>query len=154
MNSLNKAKKKKEPVKLWLSLGIIGVLLAAAYFYSKPPAALSMAATPETIALGEKIFNTNCASCHGVKGVGENPKKPGGGTKLTGGYYAPALNGSGHDWHHTNTVLFTKIKEGAKDPKSAMPGFQNKLSDEEITAVMHYFQSSWSPQILMQRAKK
>ena len=60
-----------------------------------------------------------------------------------GGYLAPALNGTGHAWHHPNSVLFKTIKHGSIASDSSMRAFSNRLSDKEIVMIIHYFKSLW-----------
>ena len=59
------------------------------------------------------------------------------------GYLAPALNGTGHAWHHPNSVLFKTIKHGSIASDSSMRAFSNRLSDKEIVMIIHYFKSLW-----------
>ena len=68
--------------------------------------------------------------------------------KDQGGYLAPALNGTGHAWHHPDEVLFRIIHEGSIAEDSPMRGFAGKLSDSEIVASIHYFKSLWPEEIL------
>ena len=89
------------------------------------------------------IRDRNCSSCHGVEGVGQNPESPNGGMLDEGGYLAPALNGTGHAWHHPNSVLFKTIKHGSIASDSSMRAFSNRLSDKEIVMIIHYFKSLW-----------
>ena len=59
------------------------------------------------IALGEDVFNKNCVSCHGSKGVGLakdwNLKDE------NGNYPAPPLNGTAHTWHHSPLICFIQL---------------------------------------------
>jgi hypothetical protein len=80
--------------------------------------------------------------------VGENFHHPMGGMKDQGGYLAPALNGTGHAWHHPDAVLFNIIQEGSIAEDSPMRGFAGRLSDAEIVASIHYFKSLWPKEIL------
>ena len=59
------------------------------------------------------------------------------------GYLAPALNGTGHAWHHPNSVLFKTIKHGSIASDSSMRAFSNRLSDKEIVMIIYYFKSLW-----------
>ena len=64
-----------------------------------------------------------------------------------GGYLAPALNGTGHAWHHPNSVLFKTIKHGSIASDSLMRAFSDRLSDKEIVMIIHYFKSLWADPI-------
>jgi len=91
----------------------------------------------QQVKLGEKLFATNCAACHGDQAAGG---------KVIGDAQAPALNGSAHGWHHPDYDHFSKIKNGGKG--SIMPAWKDTMSDEEIWAVMRYFQSFWQDDML------
>lgn len=105
-------------------------------------------AEPATLALGGKVYDEKCASCHGAKLEGEanwREKKP------SGRMPAPPHDDSGHTWHHPDAVLFGITKEGLVPGKYAppgyqsdMPGFASALSDEEIWAVLAFIASQWS----------
>ncbi len=86
------------------------------------------AAVNETLQLGRQIYETNCASCHGADGRGVVPGTP--------DFTDPAW------W---DSMLATEGFEGlaavVKNGKGAMPAFGNRLSDEEINAVLAYAQS-------------
>lgn len=98
---------------------------------------------PQFIARGKKLFNVNCSPCHGAQAVGENPARVNGGSKPGGSYWAPALNGTAHAWHHPPDDLFRRIKNGSFLRGSPMPSWNRRLSDQEIHSVIAYFQSLW-----------
>ncbi|MBF0290248.1 MAG: cytochrome c, partial [SAR324 cluster bacterium] len=106
------------------------------------------------IKTGAQLFAQNCAACHSSAAIGQDPKSPMGGIIPTGGYLAPALNGTGHAWHHPNEMLFDIIKKGSSVDDSSMKDFQGKLSDEEIVMVIHYFKSLWPPEIQMRHSQR
>ena len=68
---------------------------------------------------------------------------------------APPHDPTGHTWHHSDKQLFdmTKVGPGALVPgyQSDMPGFEDKLSDADIWAVLSYIESTWPADI---RAKQ
>ena len=122
------------------------IFLLGVYIYQQNSFPLdSLSRTPSQIELsqGSELFAQNCSSCHGVEGVGQNPESPNGGMLDGGGYLAPALNGTGHAWHHPNSVLFKTIKHGSIASDSSMRAFSNRLSDKEIVMIIHYFKSLW-----------
>ncbi|MGI9502552.1 MAG: c-type cytochrome, partial [Geminicoccaceae bacterium] len=64
----------------------------------------------------------------------------------------PAHDDTGHTLHHPHQQLFdcTKLGGAAVVPapfKSAMPGFADMLTDDEIWAVLAFIKSSWSPRM-------
>ncbi len=86
--------------------------------------------TPEKIAKGKTIFETNCVSCHGTEGKGDgvagktlNPP-PRNFTLLTGWKNGPRIS-----------QIFKTLSEGI--PGSSMAQFVN-LSSEERFSVIHY----------------
>jgi len=99
---------------------------------------------PKLIAQGEQLYKEHCAGCHGAKAEG-NPNWH---TAMTQGkYLPPPLNGTGREWHSSRNQLHNHIKYGSEFGKGDMPGFQNKLTDQQITSVMAWFQSLWPDQL-------
>ncbi len=99
----------------------------------------------DPIATGQKVFAANCAACHGVGGEGQPNWHI---RKADGTLPAPPLNGDGHTWHHGDGLLYRIVSEGgaaleAPGLKSAMPPFREKLSHQEIVAVLTYVKSLW-----------
>jgi mono/diheme cytochrome c family protein len=106
----------------------------------------------QLVALGKKVYDANCASCHGKKLEGEANWRQRGADGLLP---APPHDENGHTWHHPDALLFALTKYGpaamaGDDYKSAMPGFENTLSDEEIIASLSYIKSRW-PREVVQR---
>ena len=92
------------------------------------------------IVLGEKLYKKNCASCHGENGEGNpNWRK----RKPDGKLLPPPLNGSGHTWHHAKSLLVSIITKGTVIQGGEMPAWENKLSPQEIEAVILWLQSKW-----------
>jgi mono/diheme cytochrome c family protein len=85
-------------------------------------------ASEPTILQGEQVFAQNCATCHGEQGEGHAAV-----------VQAPALNGDEHAWHHPDGQLQEIIINGGVE----MPSFQDDLSNEEVAAVIRYFQTLW-----------
>ncbi len=102
------------------------------------------------ITKGQEVFQQNCESCHGIKGIGQDPKNPMGGLDSENQFVAPALNGTGHSWHHHPVFLFQQIKNRKINKSSPMPPFSSMLSDDEINAVIAYFKSLWPEDIQKQ----
>ena len=84
---------------------------------------------------GKKLFQNNCASCHGTKAQGK---------------VGPALNGTGHSAHHSPMSMMQKIKKGGK----IMPSFKDKLSDKEIMYILRYLKSTWPKNVQKHYNKK
>ncbi len=136
--------------KLWNELNANAATLHQDGPYAeaaKPPQSSIVSSDPETIKLGMSLFEQNCVSCHGRKAVGENPATPSGGWKPKVGHLAPALNGTGHTWHHPPGYLFRIIREGSVVKDSRMKAWAGRMNDFEILAVIAHFQSLWPPRI-------
>ena len=102
--------------------------------------------TPElNVALGENIFNQNCVSCHGLKGRGL--AKDWKVKDENGNYPAPPLNGTAHTWHHSPSDLLYTINKGGGEMGGQMPGFKERLSEEEKLALLDYIYSLWPGEI-------
>ncbi len=93
---------------------------------------------------GARVYEQNCAACHGKRGEGApNWRKAG----ADGKYPAPPLNGTGHAWHHPLSILFHTIKNGSPGGQGNMPAWGGKLNDDEIVSVIAWFQSRWPEEI-------
>lgn len=106
--------------------------------------------TPEQLALGQKIYSQYCSACHGAKLEGQPDWR----RRLPNGRLpAPPHDDSGHTWHHPTPVLAGIVKRGMVPPyapagyESDMPAFGTVLSEAEITAVLAYIESHWSPDV-------
>lgn len=104
----------------------------------------------QLVALGKKVYDANCASCHGAKLQGEaNWRERGPDGMLP----APPHDETGHTWHHPDVVLVALTKYGPAamaggDYKSAMQGYEGVLSDEEIIASLSYIKSRWPREVV------
>jgi len=94
---------------------------------------------------GEILFDANCVSCHGVKARGtvRDWKQP----LEDGSYPPPPLNGTAHTWHHPKKSLVQTINNGGIAIGGKMPGFKDQLNNEQVDALIAYFQSLWSDEI-------
>ena len=97
---------------------------------------------------GQAVFQANCATCHGEYGQGQPDWHI---ATPSGVLPAPPLNGDGHTWHHGDGTLYRTVSLGgatyespdAPSFKSGMPAFGQKLTHEEIVAVINYVKSLW-----------
>ena len=96
------------------------------------------------IARGGKLYQQNCAECHGQNGEGapnwhiQGPD---------GKYPPPALNGTAHAWHHPMPALKRTIREGTLAIGGNMPAWKDKMSEQEIEDVIAWFQSKWPEEL-------
>ena len=100
--------------------------------------------TPDQVNQGTKLYRDNCASCHGVNAEATTNWKE---KDSDGNFPPPPLNGTGHAWHHPIKILGAQIKFGAPGGQGSMPGFVDKLSDEQIVDVIAWFQDTWSDKV-------
>ncbi len=83
----------------------------------------------EVLALGERLFTTTCAVCHGENGSG--------GT-------GPALNSQQVLTANTDEQITNTIINGGHRPNSTMPAFGDRLTAVEIGALVDYIRA-WEP---------
>jgi mono/diheme cytochrome c family protein len=95
---------------------------------SNPPAA-----TPKSVAAGEKVFRTYCRMCHGNDAKGNGPQAP-------PGSHPPNLTDD--TWNHgaSDAEILEVIRSGV-GPKFDMKGFRSRLTDDEMWSVIHYLRS-------------
>ena len=81
--------------------------------------------------LGAQLYSANCQACHGDQegrgGISE----------------APTHNETGHTWHHPDVQLKDWVLNG-KFP-GAMPALKDKLTEEEVDAILAYIKTWWTP---------
>ncbi|MDB5614556.1 MAG: cytochrome [Devosia sp.] len=93
---------------------------------------------------GRSLYETNCASCHGAQFEGQ----PDWMSRLPNGRLpAPPHDETGHTWHHSDGQLFRIVKEGlaaiAPGYETDMPAFADRMTDDEIRAVIDFIKSTW-----------
>lgn len=125
----------------------LGLVIAATAGYC-------LAGQTADIDAGKRLYDEYCASCHGEKGVGQDPKRRAGGRDANKVRIAPALNGTAHTWHHSPGFLFKYIKKGSIIKDSTMPPFGKELNKQEILSTISYFQSLWPERIRENYFKK
>lgn len=79
---------------------------------------------------GKKLYRKNCMFCHGAHGNGRGPisatQDPGPTSFLDKEYIS----------QHSDQHLFWVVREGSQG--TAMPGFKEKLTDDEIWLIVSY----------------
>ena len=100
--------------------------------------------TSEQVAAGAAVYRENCASCHkdNAEGTPEWRQR-----NVNGVLPPPPLNGTAHAWHHPLSVLRMVVKRGGAPVGGTMPAFQDKLTDEQVDAVIAWVQSHWPEDI-------
>lgn len=125
----NERREQRERRQKITNLALLGAgLVFVAYFVYITGRPAEPLANDEILAMGAEIYTENCIACHGEQGEGHVLAR------------APALDGSEHAWHHADGNLQDQITQGGVD----MPGFGDKLTTQEIQAVVRYFQTWWS----------
>ncbi len=131
---------------------VIVALLALIVFIvrsdDRPPIANVTGADPtnmELVAMGQQVYATRCAGCHGANLEGE-PDWPQ--RRSNGVMPASPLDASGQAWRHDDQWLFRTVKQGGQATAppgytSYMPAFGDGLTDEQIWAVLAYIKSTW-----------
>jgi len=98
----------------------------------------------EHVTRGSAVYTEHCAGCHGQNGEGTTNWRQ---RTADGKFPPPPIDGTGHAWHHPINVLGAQIKFGAPGGQGSMPGFADKLSDEQIVDVIAWFQDRWSDEL-------
>jgi S-disulfanyl-L-cysteine oxidoreductase SoxD len=98
-----------------------------------------------TVQQGKKIYMGSCANCHGRNLQGQPLWQL---IDQFAGRRAPAHDETGHTWQHSDEDFFHMTKYGrfaAAPPEqvSYMPPFKDRLSDDEILAVMAFIKARW-----------
>lgn len=139
----------------WLVAGMVlfgGLLVLIGVLLRQSNSAVIEAdfANPQLVAMGEDVYNTYCAACHGFNLEGQPSwQEP----FADGSFKAPPHDETGHTWHHNDASLVESIKLGGArlEPNigvSAMPAYDEILTDQQITAVLAYIKSQWPAEIL------
>ena len=130
-----------------ITLMLVVVATGAWFVLGGRRAPASERVSAETLKQGGRLYQTNCAACHGERGEGKpNWKSP----LADGSYLPPPHDGSGHTWHHADGLLFGIVQKGGafaapQGFKSSMPAWSGRLSDAEIVAVLEYIKTFWEP---------
>ena len=98
---------------------------------------------PQRVTQGQELYDQYCAECHGTTGEGQPDWKI---PNDDGSYKPPPHDAGGHTWHHGDDLLPDLIANGSDFPQTKMPTYGDKLSDEEILAIVEYLKSWWGPE--------
>jgi len=139
-------------------VSVVTVLIAAAavvFWFAKgdnQPNGYTGFADADIVA-GATLYAQNCAVCHGDQLQGQSNWR----IALDDGTFpAPPHDQTGHTWHHDDALLFSYTKlggagalaaQGVTSFKSAMPGFGETLSDQDIRNVLGFIASTWPERV-------
>lgn len=100
--------------------------------------------TLEQVERGASLYAEHCARCHGRRAEARADwRQPEAGNS----HPPPPLNGTAHAWHHPMPILRRMILEGGAPLGGRMPAFGDKLTAEEVEAVIAWFQSLWPDEV-------
>jgi mono/diheme cytochrome c family protein len=107
-------------------------------------------------AVGARLYQANCAACHGVAREGQAKWWEVGKDGLLP---APPLDGTGHLWQHSDADIAGFIADGMaavapKGYRSAMPAFRDRLTGPEREAILAYLKSAWPPGVRAYQASQ
>lgn len=91
--------------------------------------------TSKNLITGGKLYQTNCSSCHGKKGLGDGILAKNLSPKPSPLAYTVKM------YMTTDGYLFWRIKEGRKTFGTSMPSFKGSLTDEQIWSIILYLKS-------------
>lgn len=126
---------KRHGKAVGISLALSTILIVACGRVSATGSATS---TPDPQVQGREVYLRVCAECHGERGQGF-ADHPG----------APALDDTGHTWHHPDQQIYDWIVNGKLGVVGdGMPALGDRLSDVEVEAVIAYLHSLWTEEQL------
>ena len=139
--------------RIWLIAFLIIIAFAAVYFSwftltVDRPVVINQTAVPpvptlnsERVAQGEVLYAQYCAQCHGADLKGSPTWK---GLLPDGSLPPPPHDSTGHTWHHSDELLISITADGgALAYNSKMPAFKEKMTENEIIAVLEFIKSKW-----------
>jgi len=139
--------------RIWLIAFSMIIAFAVIYFSSlsltgNRPVVINQTAVsplptlnPERVAQGEPLYAQYCAQCHGADLKGSPTwKEP----LADGSLPPPPHDSSGHTWHHSDELLISITANGGDLAyNSKMPGFKEKLTENEMMAILEFIKSKW-----------
>jgi len=130
---------KANPILRWgIGAPLTLLMLSLGFFYFVAPVSIVSVANPippnsESIAEGQALYSTYCASCHGDSGKGDGP------VGLTLNPRPADLRQHAIPGIHADAQLFEWITNGF--PGSRMPAFKSALSDTERWHLVNFIRT-------------
>lgn len=119
-------------------LAVLGLATLVTLTLMPDPPGVAMAASAKP-ARGEALYRQYCVACHGARGIGEFNWQ-------ARERAAPALDSSGHAWHHEDAQLISMILDKPL-PDSKMPAWRSVLSRDDVLDLLAYIKTLWTPYI-------
>ena len=119
------------------ALLVVGLVIAGFAVPGKSAEGLTASAKPDH---GKVLYRQYCAACHGSEGQGEFQWQ----YRERG---TPALDSTGHAWHHEDAQLLSMILDKPV-PDSKMPPWRGVLSRDDALDIIAYIKTLWTSYIL------
>ncbi len=102
----------------------------------------------QRVARGAKLYQENCAQCHGPQAQGHPDWKR---AHKEGFAAAPPLNGTGTDVKLTQAQMVDVIHKGARNKSvMVMPAWKGRVTDEQILDIISWYQALWPADVYQQ----
>lgn len=149
-SALGRLGRRLGPKGRFLAAAIVigaGITMGSIYVerWSADTATAADFTNPAQVALGHSLYDQHCAFCHGADLAGRDGWD---GDYPNGGRPPLPLDGSGATWRMADRDIFDVIKFGGQpfSPptyKNDMPGFEGRLSDADLWAIVAFVKSRW-----------
>lgn len=95
-----------------------------------------------SVVLGKRLYAAYCAGCHGRYLQGQALWQL---ADIYAGKRAPAFDETGFAWQRSDDEIFriTKFGRLGRGPPTAMPAFSDRLTDNQIVAVVAFMKARW-----------
>ncbi|MFA7296735.1 MAG: copper resistance protein CopC [Dehalococcoidia bacterium] len=90
---------------------------------------------PQAVEVGRLLYQQQCASCHGISGLGDGPQ--------AAGLQPPPADLRLHTPMHPDSQIYAFISQGF--PGSAMPAFTGRLTETQMWNLVHYLRALTTP---------
>jgi mono/diheme cytochrome c family protein len=102
------------------------------------PVVATRTVTMETMMNGARLYQENCAQCHGPEAQGhpdwQNPA-------VTA---APPLNGSGNEWKRSRGEILAIIQNGiTRQDQPVMPAWKGRVADKDLDDLLTWITALW-----------
>jgi len=95
----------------------------------------------ERVARGARLFQENCAQCHGPQAQGHPDWQR---ARKEGYAAAPPLDGTGTDISMTRERMVEVIRKGVRQKGvMVMPSWKGRVDDDQITDIISWYQALW-----------